>query len=180
MKTAKTEDDKLSCSYKNLASDIEKEVPGLDAVALMSADEIHQKLCNCLRGAAVNYLTAKNLVADAKRRMQAGELVGGCDSWSSYVDKYLRKPDESLPTVVRRLYRLLDGAAVDKKHDGSQNRRKNTRNRHSVDEAITADLSRAIPIADELATAVMQLTIPKLPKRLVELAKKYLAARRTE
>ena len=180
MKTVKTKHDNVSCSYDNLAIDIEKQVPNLDIVARMSADEIHQKLRNSLCGAAVNYLTAKNLVADAKRRMQAGEQVGGCDTWFGYVDKYLRKPDESLPTVIRRLYRLLDGTAVDKKHDGSHSRKKNKLKRQLAAETMSADVSRAIPLADELAAAVMALTIPKLPKRLTDLATKYLQARGNE
>jgi hypothetical protein len=174
-----TEHDTVSCSYKNLAADIENQVPNLDAIAELSADEIHQNLCDSLRGAAVNYLTAKNLVADAKRRMQEGETVGGCKTWTSYVDTYLRKPNESLPTVIRRLYRLLDGSAVDKKHDGSRNRKNARRAEQAVLEG-AADLSPAIPLADELAKAVMELDIPKLPRRLIDLAKRYLQARGTK
>jgi alkylated DNA repair dioxygenase AlkB len=117
------EHDKVTCSYENLPAEIENRVPDLDAIARLSAGEVHQQLCTSLLGAAVNYSTAKNLIADAKRRMQDGEEVGGCKIWTSYVDTYLRKPDESLPTVIRRLYRALDGEGVNQKHDGSKNRK---------------------------------------------------------
>lgn len=95
------EHDKVTCSYQNLAAEIEKQVPDLDAIARLSAGEVHQKLCDSFLGVAVNYSTTKNLIADAKRRMQEGESVGGCKTWKSYVDTYLCKPDENLPAVIR-------------------------------------------------------------------------------
>jgi len=187
-----TEHDKVTCSYENLPAEIEKQVPDLDAIKRLSADEVHQNLCASLLGLAVNYSTAKNLIADAKRRMQEGKSVGGCKTWTSYVDKYLRKPDESLPAVIRRLYRKLDGQAVDNKHDGSKNRKtKQVKKQPAMEQPVPTvsqaarqvqpqvakNVTNAIPIADKLAREVMKL---KLPKHVTDLAKQYLEARGTE
>ena len=192
-----TEHDKVTCSYEDLPAEIEKQVPDLDAIKRLSAGEVHQQLCTALLGAAVNYSTAKNLIADAKRRMQEGETVGSCKTWTSYVDTYLRKPDENLPAVMRRLYRALDGEAVDKKHDGSRNRKANQfKNQPAIEQPVTElpvatvsqgtrhvelqvekNATHAIPIADKLAREVIKLD---LPEHVLDLAKQYLQARRTE
>lgn len=136
------EHDKVTCSYQNLAAEIEKQVPDLDAIARLSAGEVHQKLCDSFLGVAVNYSTTKNLIADAKRRMQEGESVGGCKTWKSYVDTYLCKPDENLPAVIRRLYRALDGEGVNKKHDGSKNRKGKKVKKQPVTEQPVATVSQ--------------------------------------
>jgi hypothetical protein len=192
-----TEHDKVTCSYENFAAEIENQVPDLDTIARLSADQVHQRLRDALLDLSINYFCAKNLIADAKRRMQAGETVGGCKTWESYVDKYVRKTDEILPTAIRRIYRWLDGAAIDKKHDGSKNRKtKQLKKQQATEQPVTAqpvptvsqaakqvqpqvakNVTDAIPIADKLAREVMKL---KLPKHVTHLAKQYLEARETE
>ena len=187
------EHDKVTCSYENFTAEIDNQVPNLDTIAGLSADQVHQKLRDALLDLSINYFCAKNLIADAKRRMQAGETVGGCKTWESYVDKYVRKADECLPTAIRRIYRWLDGAAIDKKHDGSKNRKaKQVTKQHAteqpVSEAVTQgaqqvqlqvakNVTHAVSIADKLAREVMNLN---LPKHVMDLAKQYLEARGTE
>lgn len=187
------EHDKVTCSYQNLPAEIEKQVPDLDAIKRLSAGEVHQRLCDSFLGVAVNYSTAKNLIADAKRRMQGGEAVGSCKTWKSYVDTYLCKPDENLPAALRRLYRALDGEGVNMKHDGSKNRKakqvkKQPATEQPVSEAVTQgapqvqlqvakNVTHAISIADKLAREVMNLN---LPKHVMDLAKQYLETRGTE
>jgi len=192
-----TEHDKVTCSYENFTAEIGNQVPDLDTIARFSSDQVHQKLRDALLDLSINYFRAKNLIADAKRRMQEGKSVGGCKTWESYVDKYVRKAGESLPTAIRRIYRWLDGAAIDKKHDGSKNRKaKQVKKEHPMEQPVTGqpvrtisqgaqqvrlqvakNVTDAIPIADKLACEVMKLT---LPKHVTDLAKQYLKARGTE
>lgn len=114
----------VTCSYETIPEAVGA-APSLGDCARLSAAEVHKRLCASLTSVAVQYTTAKNLIADAKRRMQDGEAVGGCTTWTAYVDRYLRKPEESLPVVIRRLYRALDGEAVNPKYDGSEQRKAN-------------------------------------------------------
>jgi hypothetical protein len=113
----------VTCSPYDGLTEFEKHIPTLDEIALWSAVKVHQSLGDALFGTTTNYLTAKNLIADIKRRLQNGEVVGGCKTWTSYVDTYIRKDDENLPVVIRRLYRQLDGEAVNPKHNGTANRK---------------------------------------------------------
>jgi hypothetical protein len=113
----------VTCSPYDGLTEFKKQVPTLYEIALWSPDKVHQSLGDALFGMTTNYLTAKNLIADIKRRLQKGEVIGGCKTWTSYVDTYIRKHDENLPVVIRRLYRQLDGEAVNPKHNGTANRK---------------------------------------------------------
>jgi len=91
----------------------------------MTAAELHKNLSAALVGTVVCYAAAKNLVVSAKMRMQAGEPVGGCLTFTGvggYVDRHLRKPSQSLAAAVRASYRLLGGLGIDEKHDGTEAR----------------------------------------------------------
>jgi hypothetical protein len=91
----------------------------------MTATELHKNLTAALVGTIVCYAAAKNLVVSAKMRMQAGETVGGCLTFTGvggYVDLYVRKPSQSLDAAVRASYRLLGGLGIDEKHDGTEAR----------------------------------------------------------
>jgi hypothetical protein len=113
----------MSCSPYDRLAEFENHFPLLDDVKSWTSEQVHQELGATLFGTTVNYLAAKNLIADIKRRLQAGEAVGGCDTWTAYVDKYIRKADQKLPSVIRTLYRKLDGAAANPKHNGVANRK---------------------------------------------------------
>jgi hypothetical protein len=39
--------------------------------------------------------------------MHAGESIGGCDTWESYVEKYLKRGTESLASAKRRIRRVM-------------------------------------------------------------------------
>ena len=105
----------VSCSFfKDLSADSEKYVPSVDDCNAMTATELHKNLTAALVGTIVCYAAAKNLVVSAKMRMQAGETVGGCLTFTGvggYVDLYVRKPSQSLDAAVRASYRLLGGLA---------------------------------------------------------------------
>jgi len=116
--TIHTEGDTLSPSEKF-------HIPSIDDGMAMSAAELHKNMLASLVGFIVCYETAKNLVAAAKRRMQDGELVGGCLFFcgvDGYIDRYLKQPGQSLEAAKRATYRMLDGLGVDVKHDGTEAR----------------------------------------------------------
>jgi hypothetical protein len=116
----------VSCSFfKDLSADFEKYVPSVDDCNAMTATELHKNLTAALVGTIVCYAAAKNLVVSAKMRMQAGETVGGCLTFTGvggYVDLYVREPSQSLDAAVRASYRLLGGLGIDEKHDGTEAR----------------------------------------------------------
>jgi hypothetical protein len=116
----------VSCSFfKDLSADSEKYVPSVDDCNAMTATELHKNLTAALVGTIVCYAAAKNLVVSAKMRMQAGETVGGCLTFTGvggYVDLYVRKHSQSLEAAVRASYRLLGGLGIDEKHDGTEAR----------------------------------------------------------
>lgn len=112
----------VSCSPYDRLVECENHVPTLDVIKSWSADRVHLELGESLFGATVDYLTAMNLIADIKRRLKSEE-VGGCKTWTDYVDKHIRKADQKLPSVIRTLYRKLDGAASNPKYNGVKNRK---------------------------------------------------------
>jgi hypothetical protein len=112
-----------SCSSYERLVEFENHVPSLDVIKSWSADRVHLELGESLFGATVNYLAAMRLIADIKCRLQSDEEVGGCKTWTAYVDKHIRKADQKLPSVIRTLYRKLNGAASNPKHNGVKNRK---------------------------------------------------------
>jgi hypothetical protein len=131
----------VTCSPYDQLAEFEKHVPTLDVLKSWTANQVHKALGDAFVGTTVNYLAAQNLIADAKRRMQKGEAVGGCKTWTSYVDTYIRKPHESLPVVIRKLYRKLDGECANPKYNGTAKRKKKPtlfgkNNRQLVEEGI--------------------------------------------
>lgn len=73
-------------------------------------------------GTLVCYEAAKNLIFAAKVKMQNGEPVGGCiffGGTDGYIDRHVRKENETLETAVRNAYRMLDGLGISEKFDGS-------------------------------------------------------------
>jgi len=116
----------VSCSpFQDLSAEFEKYVPSVDDCNAMTATELHKNLSAALVGTFVCYAATKNLVVSAKMRMQAGEPVGGCVTFTGvggYVDLYVRKPSQSLDAAVRASYRLLGGLGIDEKHNGTEAR----------------------------------------------------------
>jgi len=99
--------------------------PTQEEVFALTAEALHPVLLNSLHGYLANGLTAKHAVQAAKLKMQAGEAVGGCETFTSeggYVDRYLRDKEggETLSTANRYFYRLLEGVGVDAKYDSSE------------------------------------------------------------
>lgn len=101
-------------------------IPSIDFCMKMPVEELHRDLQDSLvflAGTTACFEAAKNLVAAAKRRMQAGELVGGCSNFTGvggYIDMYLRRDGQSLEAAQRASYRLLDGLQISEKFDGSK------------------------------------------------------------
>jgi hypothetical protein len=125
---AKTGGDKLSPSaaivpvqHGDITAEFLSHVPSaLDLT--MTAEDIHRFLLPALRGTIICYAASKMLIAAAKAKMQNGEAVGGClyfDGVGGYVDKYIRREDQTLEAAVRASYRLLDGLQISEKFDGS-------------------------------------------------------------
>src|SRR5277367_2167054 len=83
----------VTCSPDDVLTELEKHVPAIEEIAQWSANQVHQCLGDALLEITTNYRTARNLVAELKRRFQLGEVVGGCNTWKSYVDTYIRKED---------------------------------------------------------------------------------------
>jgi hypothetical protein len=98
----------------------------------LTSDELHRELVGTYASITDSCIVYQALVLSAKKRMLAGGTVGGCDTWKDYADTHLKRRDESLPTCLRRLRRLLEGVNPDTKH---RNRRKKS-NRHIVEEGI--------------------------------------------
>lgn len=91
----------------------------------LTSDELHRELVGTYVSIGENCIIYQALVLTAKKRMVDGEKVGGCETWTDYADTYLKRLDESLPTCLRRLRRLLEGANPDFKH--RNHRKKSTR-----------------------------------------------------
>jgi hypothetical protein len=112
-------------SVSSSADTVEKfqiSVPTVDDGMSMTATELHKALRASLVGTLVCHAAAKNLAVAAKRRMQAGEPVGGCLTFTGvggYVDKFVRQEGQSLEAANRASYRLLDGLGISEKFDGS-------------------------------------------------------------
>ena len=120
------EDDTVSSSVpRGDIATYETYVPSVDQAKAMTAEELHKSLLASLVGTLVCYAAAKVLAVAAKLRMQNGEAVGGCLTFTGpggYVDKYLRRKDQNLEAAVRASYRLLDGLGISEKFDGSEAR----------------------------------------------------------
>jgi len=124
---AKTEGDKMSPSaivpvlHGDITAEFLSHVPSvLDPT--LTAEDIHRLLLPALRGTVICYAAAKMLIAAAKMKMQNGEPVGGCLTFTEpggYVDKYARREGQTLEAAVRASYRLLDGLGISEKFDGS-------------------------------------------------------------
>ena len=121
-------DDTLSSSAKspvqhgNITAEFDRHLLTVDQANAMTAEELHVNLQASLVGTLVCYAAAKILAVAAKMRMQNGEAVGGCLTFtgeSGYVDKYLRREGQTLEAAVRAGYRLLDGLGISEKFDGS-------------------------------------------------------------
>jgi hypothetical protein len=149
----------VSCSFfKDLSADSEKYVPSVDDCNAMTATELHKNLTAALVGTIVCYAAAKNLVVSAKMRMQAGETVGGCLTFTGvggYVDLYVRKPSQSLDAAVRASYRLLGGLGIDEKHDGTEARAAKKK----------AAEEKAKQIADKKAVKAARLALDEAAKK---------------
>jgi len=109
----KTHEDNLSSSPL-LTDPAVKKI--YDAAAALSTDEAHHALLNSYVALCENVIAYQAYVLDVRRRMHNGEKVGGQTVWTNYADLYLRQADESLPTCMRRLRRVLEGINPDKKH----------------------------------------------------------------
>jgi hypothetical protein len=102
------------------------------SIARMSNDELHKEIVQTYVALGENCIMYKALVLDARRRMAAGEKVGGYTTWGEYADLYLKRIDESLPTCLRRLRRELEGVNPDTKH---RNKRKKGQSNAEIVEA---------------------------------------------
>ncbi len=102
------------------------------SIAQMSNDELHNEIIATYANIVEDFAMYKALVLDARRRMAAGEKVGGYTTWAEYVDLYLKRIDESLPSCLRRLRRLLEGDNPDTKH---RNKRKKFKSNAEIVEA---------------------------------------------
>ena len=149
----------VSCSpFQDLSTEVEKYVPSIDDCNAMNAAELHKNLSAALVGTIVCYAAAKNLVVSAKMRMQAGEPVGGCLTFTGvggYVDLYVRKPSQSLDAAVRASYRLLGGLGIDEKHDGTETRAAKKK----------AAEEKAKKIADKKAVKAARLALDEAAKK---------------
>jgi hypothetical protein len=98
----------------------------------LTSDELHKELVGTYVSIGENCIIYQTLVLSAKNRMQVGEKVGGCNTWKGYANTFLKHHEESLPTCLRRLRRLLEGVNPDEKH---RNHRKKS-DRQIVEEGI--------------------------------------------
>src|SRR5271163_683915 len=92
----KPNEDKLSSSLDSFSSPAD-----LDAIRKMSASELHDEIIGSFVDLVEDSIQFEALVLDARRRMHEGEKVGGCETWNGetgYVNTYLRRENESLPT----------------------------------------------------------------------------------
>jgi len=124
----KPNEDKLSSSLDSFSSPAD-----LDAIRKMSASELHDEIIGSFVDLVEDSIQFEALVLDARRRMHEGEKVGGCETWNGetgYVNTYLRRENESLPTACRRLRRALQGNNPDTEH---RNRRKKSNKRIAED-----------------------------------------------
>lgn len=115
----KADEDKLSSSLDSFASPAD-----LDKFKAMPADELHKEIIGTYIALGENAIAYQGMVLVARQRMHDGEKVGGCNTWNGeegYANKYFRRPDEKLPTCLRRLRRALEGNNPDTKH---RNKRK--------------------------------------------------------
>jgi len=113
------DEDKLSSSLDSFASPAD-----LDKFKAMTADELHKEIIGTYVALGENAIAYQGMVLVARQRMHDGEKIGGCDTWNGddgYANKYFRRPDEKLPTCLRRLRRALEGNNPDTKH---RNKRK--------------------------------------------------------
>lgn len=88
----------------------------------LTLDELHEQLVSTYINIREYSIIYQALVFSAKKRMVAGEKVGGCKTWKDYVDTYLKRAGESLLTCLRRIRRLLEGVNPDKKHRNRRNK----------------------------------------------------------
>ena|SRR5271168_5036868 len=108
--------------HGDITAEFQKFVPTVDYCMSMTAEKLHKALLASLVGTLACHAAAKVLTVAAKLRMQAGEEVGGCTTFTGpggYVDKYLRQEGQTLEAAVRASYRLLDGLGISEKFDGS-------------------------------------------------------------
>jgi hypothetical protein len=111
MKTAivvKSDEDNLSSSP--VSAEVQAEI------AALPAGELHGEILQTFVSLGEKAIRYQALVLDARRRMNNGEAVGGCKTWSAYVNAYFKRQDESLPSCLRRLRRALEGKNPDTKH----------------------------------------------------------------
>lgn len=108
--------------HGDITAESQKFVPTVNYCMSMTAEALHAALLASLVGTLVCHAAAKTLTVVAKIRMQNGEAVGGCTTFTGpggYVDRYLRQKDQSLEAANRAAYRLLDGLGISEKFDGS-------------------------------------------------------------
>jgi hypothetical protein len=110
----------------DLVSDSADEDTLSSSIARMSNDELHKEIIGTYADIVEDCVRYKALVLDARRRMEAGEKVGGYTTWGEYADLYLKRIDESLPSCLRRLRRLLEGVNPDTKHRNKRKKFKST------------------------------------------------------
>jgi hypothetical protein len=99
----------------------------MSEISKLSTEEFHSELVGTYNAFAEDTVRYEAFIIDLRRRFNDGETVGGCTGWFEYIDKHLRRHDESLSTATRRFQRMLEGenpAAA--KHDGSKQRMNNT------------------------------------------------------
>jgi hypothetical protein len=109
----------IPVNYTEITAALEAHIPTVEDGMHMHVERLKTLLQATLVGVVAFDTAARNLVAAANRRMQAGEFIGGCNTLKSFVEKYVLRPGESLAVAVRRTYRLLNGVGVNEKYDSS-------------------------------------------------------------
>lgn len=105
----------IPVNYTEITTALSTHIPTVQDGMTMPVEKLKTLLQAALVGHVVFDTAARNLVAAANRRMQAGELVGGCATLKAFVEKYVLRPGENLDSAVRRTYRLLNGVGVNEK-----------------------------------------------------------------
>jgi hypothetical protein len=82
-------------------------------------DELHLGVRDSLIRGVAAYNDFRHLVAEVKFRLNTeNKTVGGCVTFKSYVEKYLKSEIESTETALRRAYRQIED--LDVKKEGAQ------------------------------------------------------------
>lgn len=102
----------------------------------MSPEDLHINIQACITGYFVNRASARNLIAAAKRMIESGIPVGGCTTFTAYIDLYRRAEGQSHEAAQRQTYRLLKGLGIDIKFDTAAVRHANKTKREEKEKAV--------------------------------------------